>query len=410
MYLFARHYILACLSHCGEKNVETTEKFAANIAEWIEKNCPESMRTPMGHDDVFWGGRNPEFQTPDTKLWFEAMRDKGYLAPTWSQEFGGAGLSVDEAKILQQQLLKFGCRPALMSLAIHMMGPTIQKYGTKEQQQQHLPAIARGEIRWCQGYSEPNAGSDLASLRCKAEVAEGGFVVTGQKVWTSHADQCDYMFCLVRTDFDVPKHQGISILLIDMASAGITVKPIELISGSSHFCEVYLDQVFVPQANLLGELNKGWSIAKFMLQCERDMMGQQDMPFNGTKLLGSWLSHVEDPQMAKVVRGEVAKNDIQMRAIALTADKVQQHSKIGEFDMAAVGLKYAMSENYIARMELMLELFGSAGLGWNDTDNFSTEELFCSHEWAFAKIQSIGGGTSEVQLNIIAKQILGLPE
>ncbi len=250
------------------------ETFRAETRAWLEANCPPEMRQPsQSEKDACWGGRNWVFQSPAQKLWLERMAAKGWTAPEWPTQYGGGGLSREEAKVLAAEMRSLGCRSPLQSFGIWMLGPALLKYGSEEQKQTYLPPIVRGEIRWCQGYSEPNAGSDLAALQTKAEDAGDHFIVNGQKIWTSYADAADWIFCLVRTDFSAPKHLGISFILFDMTTPGVSTKPITLISGRSPFCETFFDNVKVPKANLVGELNKGWDIAKYLLTHERDMIG-----------------------------------------------------------------------------------------------------------------------------------------
>jgi alkylation response protein AidB-like acyl-CoA dehydrogenase len=251
-----------------EKNMSELETFRAETRAWLEENCPASIRTPMPEREMPWGGRNASYPNPDTKVWMDNMASKGWTAPTWPAEYGGGGLSKEENKILQEELARIKARPALTSFGLWMLGPALLEFASEEQKKKYIGEIVRGEIRWCQGYSEPGAGSDLAGLQTKAEDKGDHYLVNGQKVWTSYADQCDWIFCLVRTDNSV-KHDGISFLLIDMDDAGVEARPIKLISGSSPFCETFLTDVKVPKENLVGELNKGWTIAKRLLEHER---------------------------------------------------------------------------------------------------------------------------------------------
>ncbi len=384
------------------------------VVKWLEQNCPDEMRTPMPMEEAVWGGRKEKFIAPKSREWMQAVADKGWLAPAWPESYGGAGLTPQEARLIQKEMQAFGCRPPIMSLGIHMMGPTIMEFGTEKQKQEYLPKIAKGEIRWCQGYSEPGAGSDLASLQCKAMLDGDDYVVTGQKVWTSFADKSDFIFCLVRTDFNASKHNGISVLLIDMNTPGVATRPIELISGTSHFCEVFFDNVRVPKENLLGELNKGWTIAKKMLQYERNMMGQNSIgePYNpnlgdlALRYIGLENSKIADGEL----RAKIARNEMEMHAVDVTATRVMAEMKAGEGGAATSILKYVMTLAYQEKFELVLNVMGHKALGWHTEEGFSSEEIRASKEWAFSKIQTIGGGTSEIQLNIIAKHILGLPE
>ena len=398
-------------------SIAESNDFEQAIADWLSANCPASMRLPMPSEEAVWGGRKETFPIDGSRHWLERMADKGLLAPTWPVAYGGAGFSREQEKILQRQMLKQGCRPALMSLGIHMMGPTIMEFGSEAQKREHLPKIARGEVRWCQGYSEPGAGSDLASLKCRAEKDGDHYIVNGQKVWTSFADQSDFIFCLVRTDFTAAKHEGISVLLIDLDSPGVSVRPIELISGSSHFSEVFFDNVPVPVANLLGEENQGWPIAKRMLQHERNMMGQRDMgdTYNpdladvARRYLGEQNGRVGDA----VLRDQIAANRMQMHAVEVTSARVLQEFKAGVIGAGSSVLKTAMTLAYQEKFELLLTLMGHKALGWYAEGNeaaFTDEEMRSAKEWAFSKIQTIGGGTTEIQLNIIAKRILNLPD
>lgn len=387
--------------------------FKKEVEQWLKANYPQKL----GHlpsEQRIWGGRKEPFVNQLARQWFGAMRDKGWLAPGWPVEYGGGGLSAGQVKILQQAMQKHGCQPPMMSLGIHMMGPTIMEFGTEEQKQRFLPPIARGEVRWCQGYSEPGAGSDLASLKCKAELQGDYYIVTGQKIWTSFADKSDYLFCLVRTDFKAPKHQGISVLLIDMESEGVSTRPINLISGSSHFCEVFLDHVKVPKENLLGELDKGWSIAKRMLQHERNMMGQGDMGEPFDPVLSEWACDYigrENGKLADpVLRDAITANAIRLQAVQSTTRRVMAEMKAGDNGAASSVLKAAASEAVQEKFELLLQVAGNRAMAWDAGEVFDENEVRAAHEWAFSKVQTIGGGTTEIQYNIIAKHILGLPD
>ena len=246
--------------------------FREEIAAWLRDNCPESQRQPIVREQQIWGGRRRQFPSEDAKAWFEACRDRGFTAPEWPAEYGGGGLNTEQAKVLSQEMNRLGCRPPLYCQGLWMLGPALLVYGNEEQKKQHLTAICRGEIRWAQGYSEPSAGSDLANLKTKAEDCGDHFLVNGTKIWTTKADEADWIFCLVRTSDSTPKQAGISFLLIDMASQGVSTSPIPLISGESEFCQTFFDNVKVPKANLVGELNGGWAVAKELLKHERKMM------------------------------------------------------------------------------------------------------------------------------------------
>ncbi len=398
------------------------EDFRRATRAWLEENCPTSMRTPMVQDEIVWGGRNAQYKNPDSQLWLESMAAKGWTCPTWPAEYGGGGLGKDEALILSQELARINARPPLTSFGISMLGPVLLEYGNPEQQAEHIPAIVRGEIRWCQGYSEPGSGSDLASLSTRAELRGDHYCINGSKVWTSYADRADWIFCLVRTDFDVPKHSGISFILFDMASEGVSTRPIQLISGQSPFCETFCEDVKVPARNLVGRVNEGWSIAKRLLQHERTMIssfglasGQSDR--GGTT---STVSSVEGAAMHyrgdkdrlsdPVLRDEIARFKIDSEAFALTSQRSREETKQSQGPNATSSmLKNYGCELNKRRYELLLKALGSQSLGW-EGDGFADEELQVTREWLRSKANSIEGGTYEVQLNVIAKRVLGLPE
>jgi alkylation response protein AidB-like acyl-CoA dehydrogenase len=387
------------------------DTFRQETAAWLEENCPPSMRTPMtSDDDTFWGGRNTTFQSDDQRLWFERMVEKKWTVPHWPKEYGGGGLNQVENKVLREEMSAIGARLPLVSFGISMLGPALLKFGNEEQKKTHLPKITRGEIRWCQGYSEPNAGSDLASLQTKAEDKGDHYLVNGQKIWTSYANKADWIFCLVRTDFDAPKHEGISFLLFDMASDGVSTKPIKLISGSSPFCETFFDNVKVPKEDQVGELNKGWTIAKYLLTHEREMIG--DMGKRGSSVtLGQRAVRkvgLENDKLADIeLRSDIASFEIDSAAFALTIDRVKDEAQAGQgLGAASSILKYYGTELNKTRNELMMDIGGSEALGW---EGDAVQEGAVPRGWLRSRANSIEGGTSEVQLNIISKRILNLP-
>jgi alkylation response protein AidB-like acyl-CoA dehydrogenase len=397
--------------------VADLDAFRSEVRSWLEENCPKSMRTPMAEAESVWGGRREKFVNPDSKVWLERMAERGWTCPGWPKEYGGGGLSADENKVLQEELRRINARPALQSFGIWMLGPALLEFANEEQKREHLPKIVRGEIRWCQGYSEPGSGSDLASLKTRAEDKGDYYLVNGSKIWTSYADQADWIFCLVRTDFDAPKHEGISFLLFDMASEGVTISPIRLISGASPFCETFFDNVKVPKANLVGEVNKGWTIAKRLLQHERQMIsgigGMSALGGSGRKLeddardyLGETDGLIADPAL----RARVTAHRINDRAFQLTLARAADEAKAGRSDGNLASLfKYYGSEQNKRKYELLLEIMGNRALGW-EGEGFTHRELGTTRQWLRSKANSIEGGTSEVQLNVIAKRVLGLPD
>ncbi len=370
------------------------------------------MRQPLRSEaDMCWGGRRWKFQSEAQRLWLQRMGERGWTVPEWPREYGGGGLTRDEARALREEMRALGCRSPLDSFGISMLGPALLKYGTHEQKLEHLPKIARGEIRWCQGYSEPNAGSDLASLATRAEERGDHFVVNGQKIWTSYADKADWIFCLVRTDTGAKKHTGISFLLFDMESPGVSTKPITLISGASPFCETFFTDVKVPRRNLVGELNGGWTVAKYLLTHERNMIGgsieRGSAPVVSQVALRS-LGTDESGRLADPgLRARIAEFEVDEAAFKLTLERVADLMKSGQVNPAMSSvLKYYGTELNKRRQELIMAALGSDGLEWEST---RSREGFAARAWLRSKANSIEGGTSEVQLGVIAKRILELP-
>jgi alkylation response protein AidB-like acyl-CoA dehydrogenase len=388
--------------------------FRADIREWLAAHCPSSMCTPMPPDEYPGGGRRAEFRNPDTRRWLEAMAERGFTVPAWPVEYGGAGLSAAEHRVLQEELRRINARPALLGMGVSMIGPALLEYGNDAQKAEHLPKIARGEIWWCQGYSEPNAGSDLASLRTAAVEDGDDYVISGQKIWTSGADKADWMFCLVRTDPQAPKHQGITFILFDMTTPGVTVKPIRLISGLSPFCETFLDNVRVPKRNVVGEVNQGWTVAKRLLQHERTSIGGigggSQKPVALEDLAGDYVGHAGAQLADPALRAAILRHRMNDRAFALTMKRSQEETASGSAPGALSSMfKYYGTEQNKGRYELMLAIMGIRGVGWAG-EPFTDQELETTRGWLRSKANSIEGGTSEVQLNIIAKRVLGLPD
>jgi len=397
--------------------VTNLDDFRKQTRAWLEENCPKSMRKPGSEAEAVWGGRNETFVNPDSKLWLQRMGEKGWTCPTWPREYGGGGLNSAENRILQEELSRIHARSPLTSFGISMLGPVLLEYGNEEQKQEHLPKIVRGEIRWCQGYSEPGAGSDLASLQTRAVVDGDDYIVNGSKVWTSFADKSDWIFCLVRTDPDVPKHEGISFILFDMTTPGVSTRPIKLISGQSPFCETFFDDVRVPRENLVGKANEGWAIAKRLLQHERSMisgMGMggarrgtaQSMEAQAKQYVGEVKGRIANARL----RDDITRHKMNGQAFALTMRRSGEEAKLSEGPSATSSMfKYYGTEHNKDRFEVTLKILGSNGLGW-EGEGFTPAELAADREWLRSKGNSIEGGTSEVQLNVIAKRVLGLPD
>jgi len=392
-------------------NEKNKHDFRIKTREWLEKNCPMSMRGKT--DDVkelYWGGENTSFTSEDQKTWFEAMSLKGWIAPQWEEKYGGGGLSILENKILIQEMSRLKCKQPLISFGVSMLGPALLKFGNENQKDKYLNEITNGKIRWAQGYSEPNAGSDLAGLQCKAEDKGDHYLINGSKIWTSYGDMGDWIFCLVRTDFEVKKQMGISFLLIDMKSEGVMTRAIKLISGKSPFTETFFDNVKVPKENLVGELNKGWTIAKYLLTHERKMiggMGGDDEKFNPREIALESFDLKNGVLPDPILRNELSEYEMDDKIFSMTIERAIDEAKAGNESGAASSLfKYYGTELNQQRMELIMSLTGSRELIMDSKKN---KNGHIAAKFLRSKGNTIEGGTSEVQLNIISKNILGLP-
>ncbi len=397
------------------------ESFRQETRAWLEANAPKSLiGLQMTELTGVWGGKKWAFSSDAEKEWLEVMGDKGWTAPTWPTEYGGGGLSSDEAKVLSQEMKALELPPALIGFGLTMIGPTLLRFGNEAQKKEHLPKIVRGEIRWCQGYSEPGAGSDLASLQTKAERDGDDFIINGTKVWTSYADQADWIFALVRNDSSGIKQEGITFILIDMDDPGVTVSPILLISGKSPFCETHFTDVRVPVKNVINEIGAGWTVAKALLGHERTMIADT---FGGAGLKARKASErtflpslaVEhtgevDGRVADgVIRDEITQIEMDSRAFALTVQRTKDAAKAGQEPGPESSMfKIYGTELNQRRYELMIRILGPDALGW-EGPGFDEFALDTTREWLRSRGNSIEGGTSEVQLNIIAKRVLGLP-
>ena len=394
--------------------MDERDLFRQEVREWLETHCPISQRQPIVREEQIWAGSQATFPSADAQAWFEAMRDRGWTAPSWPAEYGGGGLDPDRARILEQEMARLRCRPPLYDMGLWMLGPALLAYGSSEQKAIHLPRIVRGEVRWAQGYSEPGAGSDLASLSTRAADAGDHFVVSGTKIWTTRADVADWIFCLVRTDADAPKREGISFLLIDMHSPGVSTRPIALISGESEFCQTFFDEVRVPKANLVGELNEGWAVAKELLKHERKLMATMEsitekVNVGLVELAKSRLAVTDQGQLANAdLRARLAEHLMQADALSDLNELIYRGMKAGQLNPALpLTLKYIGTHEQQRKDELMLEILGADGLSMmSDTPELDR----MVRNWAYNKAHTIAGGTSEIQLNIIARRGLGLPE
>ena len=384
------------------------DTFRSEARDWLEGNFPKSLANVQSA--MIPGGEKP---TGDALLWKQRMADKGWGTPTWPTEYGGGGLSGVEARVLQQEMNRFGAKNPMLGMGTSMFGPTLLEYGTEAQKKRHIPPIVRGELRWCQGYSEPGAGSDLASLATKCVDAGDHWKIDGNKIWTSGAQYADWCFCLVRTDTS-KKHEGISFVLIPMHQPGVEVRPIKLIAGNSPFCETFFTDARAAKDDMIGPLNGGWTVGKRLLQHERSGQG-------GGRMMGAGMS-VE--QLAKTYvgvddQGRIADPDLRTRitrhlidakAHMLTIQRAMAEAK-GNVNPSATTSVMKNSGTWVGqeKAELTLEIMGSQGLGW-DGDDYSKDEREAVRTWLSGKATTIYGGSQEIQSNIVSKRILGLPD
>jgi alkylation response protein AidB-like acyl-CoA dehydrogenase len=396
------------------------ETFRAEVRTWLEANYPAELRDPQAATDpeATWGGRAFAGSRDPQIVWMKRMAERGWTAPTWPQAYGGGGLSPQQARVLDQELTAGRYRSPLASFGLWMLGPVLLEYGTEAQKAEYLPKIVGGEIRWCQGYSEPGAGSDLASLQTRCEDKGDHWLIQGQKVWTSYANKADWCFCLVRTDAS-KKHEGIAFVLIDMATAGVETRPIQLISGESPFCETFFTDVKIPKDNLVGKINGGWEIAKRLLQYERQNISGGFGGGGGAGGAAGDLGQLAKSYLGKDATGRVADADLRSRitrnkmdfqCLYMTIGRTAAEAKASNGPSAATSIiKYAAASFAQERSELMIETLGHQGLGW-EGEGFSPAELVATHGWLRSKGNSIEGGTSEVNINVVAKRVLGLPD
>jgi len=395
-----------------ENPADALEAFRLKAREWLAANFDSKLKdqfNPAGAVD------EPTEPSPEVKAWTKAMGDTGWGVPIWPREYGGGGLSRAEARILQEEMARVGAWNPIGGMGVMMFGPTLLEYGTEAQKQEHIPLIARSEIRWCQGYSEPGAGSDLASLQTFAEDMGDHYVVNGQKTWTSGGQWADKCFALVRTDKS-QKHAGISFLLIDMRSPGVETRPIRLISGQSPFCETFFTDVKVPKENLVGRVGQGWEIGTRLLQHERSSLSgggsaasrlfagksisELAKEYRGTDEQG----RVADPDL----RARIIRHEMDSRAFALTLRRAALEAKSNQGPSATTSIMKNVGARITQeRAELAIEIMGLQGLGW-EGEGFSSDELAQTRAWLWGKAVTIYGGSTEIQNNVIAKRILGM--
>ena len=393
---------------------EHIEEFRLQSRDWLAENCPDGVRSP---GFIPWGSHKIDLDA-DTRLWLDRMSEKGWTVPTWPTEYGGAGLTKDEYMVIQEEMRRIGARPALTGRGVNYIGPTVLEFGTDAQKAKWLPRFARGDGGWCMGYSEPAAGSDLASLQLRC-VDEGDvYRLNGMKIWTSDGMYGDWIFCLVRTDPDKPKHEGISLVLVDMDQVGVRVRPIQLLSGSSPFCETFFEDAIVAKDDMIGPKNQGWAVGKRLLQYERSV--HSGVNTSGAQVVQQtqsladiakqYLGEQADGKVAgDAFRSRLIKLEMNSHAYKLTQQRVLAETQARAPALATSILKVKGAEYTKERAEILQYAMGSQGFGWQD-DSFSKQELAANLDWLTTRAVSIYGGTSEIQMNIVAKRVLGLPD
>ena len=387
---------------------KTDEAFRKEVRSWLKKNLPKKDKAVselMPHD--------PE-RVRLAKEWQRKLYDAGYVAMSWPKEYGGQNADAMRQTIVNEELVLARAPGLVGASGLLMLGPTLIRYGTEEQRRRYLPKILTAEEIWCQGYSEPGAGSDLASLRTRAEIVGDEFIVNGQKVWTSNAQFSDWMFCLVRTDPDAPKHRGISYILIDMNTPGITVRPLVQMTGDAGFNEVFFDNVRVPRTHLVGELNQGWMVANNTLFHERNLLGSttrtQLMMQNLIRLARSHQRYGKPAADDPIMRQKLSS--LLTRVEAMKYHSYRQLTNAIKGRPPGVGAmvnKLVGTELNHDICALALEIMNSYAplkKGAAHVINYGTWQ----YEFMFTLGLVIGGGTSEIQKNIISERGLGMPK
>ena len=385
------------------------DDFREETRAWLDQNCPSGAR---GAGEIPAGGTKLPIEDPDTLLWRDRMAEKGWTAPTWPVDLGGGGLSNEESMVLVQEMQRIGARAPLTGMGVNLIGPTLLEFGTEDQKQRHIPPIVRGEVRWCQGYSEPGSGSDLASLRTRAEDNGDHFLVNGQKIWTSGAHFADWIFALVRTDPDVPKHVGISFVLMDMDQPGITVRPIRLISGASPFCETFFVDAIAQKEDLVGELNKGWTVGKRLLQHERGSMAslvggaatdpRPTLQDEAKRCVGDDGGRIANTAL----RSQVVVHNMNDHAFRLTQRRAVEEARGGGTPGPITSIFKAYgTELRQEKSSLFVEMRGSESLLWDEASE--SQQFEDTRTWLADRASSIYSGSNEIQRNIIAKDLFG---
>jgi alkylation response protein AidB-like acyl-CoA dehydrogenase len=348
-------------------------------------------------------------------VWRDKLVARGWIAPAWPKEYGGAGLSIMEQFIMNEEFAEAGA-PQVGGMGVSMVGPTLVAHGTDEQRAEHLPKILRGEVHWCQGFSEPGSGSDLASLQTRAVRDGDDYVINGQKIWTSGAHQANWMFMLARTDPAAPKHRGISFFLMDFSSPGITVQPLVNMGNSLGFNQVFFDNVRVPARNRVGEENRGWYVGTTTLDFERSGIGSAVNTRKTVDSLVAWAKEHRDDPFCTISRNPAARHDLIDRYIEVNVQKMLSYRVIdmqnrGLIPNAEASLAKLFTTELVQRINrTAMRIAGLYGQVWDESSPFAVYDAQFPRGYVNSVGQTIAGGTSEIQRNIIGERVLGLPK
>jgi alkylation response protein AidB-like acyl-CoA dehydrogenase len=383
------------------------EAFRHELREWLATNLAGHRKEfPPSDDELVL---HPDKAFDSSLVWHKRMHAGGWVGVDWPREYGGRGVGLVERMILAEELVAAAAPPGVNVIGLGMVGPAVMHHGTPEQKQRWLPPILPADEIWCQGFSEPGAGSDLANLSTRATLENGVFVVSGQKVWTSNAHRSHYCILLVRTDPAAPKHKGISCLLVDMRSPGVTLRPLPQITGDAEFNEVFFDQVRVPREHLLGRLNGGWEVAITILMYERHAAGSMAILYHMIDrvldLARRWPGAARDP----IVRQRLAGLYIVRRASRLTGLRYLTRQLRGEAAGAEGSvLKIVTTEAYRELAEIAAQIIGPYHQIWRDNP-WAPDDGRWAFQALFAHRWGIAGGTDQIQKSIIGERLLGLP-
>jgi alkylation response protein AidB-like acyl-CoA dehydrogenase len=386
------------------------EKFRDECHAWLEAYVPRQW-----HDPAFREALSPAEEVAFLKSWQRTLCEGGWVGLAWPKEYGGRGATFMEQVIFNQEMTRAKAPPPINVLGIIIAGPTITVHGTEDQKRRYLPKILNAEEIWCQGFSEPNSGSDLASLTTRATLDGDEFAVSGQKIWNSFGHLSQQCLLLVRTDFNVPKHKGISALIVDMQSPGITVKPLRQITGDAEFNEIFFDNVRVPRANLLGEMNDGWNVAITILMFERlntaslletqTKIALDELIETARRTLRNGRPATEDP----LIRQKLAQIYIDVEILRLSTyrsitrlQRGQRPGPEGSID------KLFWSETAQRLFEVAMEILGPYGQLVKGS-KWAIDSGRWPYQFLRARADTIAGGTSEIMRNIIGERVLGLP-